>query len=130
MDGKNTIQIIATIFFNNAKVSIISILFGIGLGVIPLLVCISNGYILGFVARKVVDTSGALVLWQLFPHGIFEIPAIIISIGLGIQIGLKPKSKEDLKKIAKESLRIFITIILPLLVIAAIIEGTLIGIME
>jgi stage II sporulation protein M len=54
----------------------------------PLVVLVVNGYVLGFVANKSVGSQGILVLWRLMPHGIFEIPAIIISIAVGIRLGM------------------------------------------
>ena len=88
-----------------------------------------NGYVLGFVAYLVVNSDGILVLWRLFPHGIFELPAIFISLGLGLKVGtfiFQKKKFESLKKYSLNSLRVFLFIVLPLLIIASIIEGSLI----
>ena len=100
------------------------------LGVFPIGAAIVNGYILGFVARFAVNETGNLfVLWRLFPHGIFELPAIILSIGFGIKLGVEIWKKDAwsiLKRNIFESMRFFVFVILPLLIIAAIIEGFLI----
>ena len=69
-------------------------------------------------------------MWRLLPHGIFELPAIILSIGIGLKLGVEIWKKDSwnvLKRNIIESLRFFIFIIMPLLVIAAIIEGLLIS---
>jgi stage II sporulation protein M len=120
------------IMSNNIKTSFFALILGIFLGIIPLAITIVNAYVLGFVMNKAVSAEGILILWKLFPHGIFEIPAILISISLGLRLGLfifiyrgKNKLKEYFKWIT-QSLRIFIFIIIPLLVVAGIIEGLLI----
>ena len=117
------------IFFNNVQSSFFGIVFGIFLGIFPLIAVVTNGYVLGFVASLVVDSEGILALWRLFPHGIFELPAIFISLGLGLKIGtfiFQREKFESLKKYSLNSLRVFLFIVLPLLIIAAIIEGGLI----
>ena len=59
-----------------------------------IILIVFNGYVLGFVAELAVKSPknplGILILWKLVPHGIFELPAILISIGLGIKLGLYP----------------------------------------
>lgn len=99
-------------------------IFGILLGILPFLALVVNGYVLGFVANQAIAIDGIFVLWRLLPHGIFEIPAILISTALGIRLGT------DLKNIKKNfisSIRIFLLIVIPLLVIAGLIEGLFIG---
>lgn len=130
--GLNSFQLIAFIINNNMTSSFYGLILGIFLGIIPIGIIIVNGYVLGFVANKAVDGEGILVLWKLFPHGIFEIPAVMISIGLGLRLGMfllvyhkKGKGKEFFKQIIN-SLRVFFLIVIPLLVIAGIIEGSLI----
>ena len=65
-----------------------AIVLGIAFGVFPLVTAIVNGYLIGFVAREAVAQEGLFVMWQLFPHGIFELPAVIFSIGIGMKIGM------------------------------------------
>lgn len=120
---------IGLIFFNNLQASLFSVLFGVAFGVLPLFSAIVNGYFIGFVANKVIAQEGIFVLWRLLPHGIFELPAVLISMGLGLRIGLelfKKKSDKNLKRNIVESIKSFLAIVLPLLLIAAIIEGTLV----
>jgi stage II sporulation protein M len=93
------------------------------------MIAIVNGYLIGFVANMVVSQEGVLVLWRLLPHGIFELPAIFISIGLGIWLGMGVfYDVKTLKHRLVSGLKVFLALILPLLVIAAIVEGILIGI--
>ncbi len=134
--GMNTLELISFIIFNNLKSALFAMILGIFFGIIPIGVIIINAYVLGFVANKTVLAKGTFVLWRLFPHGIFEIPAVLISTALGMKLGFflfsrheKNKTKEFWKWI-KDVLRVFLLVVIPLLVIAGIIEGLLIGLLE
>ncbi|MCW8966714.1 MAG: stage II sporulation protein M [Candidatus Pacearchaeota archaeon] len=132
-EGLSQTELITFIFINNLQSSFLGMIFGIFLGFFPILTAIINGYILGYVAKIAVQKSNIFSLWQLFPHGIFEIPAIFISLGLGIKIGSSFFEKETTKTLKKNllnSIKTFILLIIPLLIIAAIIEGTLIFIQK
>jgi stage II sporulation protein M len=130
--GMNNIELIQFILLNNLKASFFPLVLGIIFGIYPILSLIINGYVLGFVAGKTVAVGGILVLWKLFPHGIFELPAVLISVSLGLKLGMflflykgKNKGREFIKWL-KDSLRVFLFIVIPFLIIAAIIEGSLI----
>ena len=130
--GLNGFELIFFIISNNIKSAFFGLLFGVLFAIIPLGILIVNGYVLGFVANKAVKLESIFVLWKLLPHGIFEIPAIMISIGVGIRLGLflflyhGNNKRKEFWKWFKNALRIFIFIVVPLLVIAGIIEGILI----
>ena len=90
---------------------------------------IANGYLVGFVSSVVSEKESILSLWRLLPHGIFEIPAILISAGLGIKLGtfiFQKNKKETLKELVLKSLKTFFFVIVPLLIVAALIESSLI----
>jgi len=113
------------IITNNIKTAFFGIISGIFYAVSPIIIVIFNGYVLGFVAERAVNSSlnpsGIFILWRLFPHGIFEIPAILISIGLGIKLGLYPLY-------IKERSKGFFSLIIALLVfliLSSIIMGIL-----
>lgn len=132
LEGKGILSLIWFIFINNIKASFFSMIFGIGLGIFPLIVSIVNGYLLGFVTREAVDVGGIFVIWRLFPHGIFELPAVILSIGIGMRIGMslfEKNVKKRLKYNLMEGIRFFIFVVFPLLLIAGIIEGVLISLL-
>jgi stage II sporulation protein M len=131
--GLSTFQLIRYIFFNNLLVSFLGIIFGIILGIVPIMLIITNGYVVGYVARISVEVQGFAVLWKLVPHGIFELPAIFISLGIGLKLASSLFSKEADKVFInrlKLAIKTFFLLILPLLLIAAIIEGCLIGLLE
>ncbi len=125
--GMSSIQLISFIFFNNIEASFFGLVFGIFFGIFPVFVSLINGYLLGFVANGSVKTSGIIVLWKLFPHGIFELPAVFISLGLGMKLGsLLLNKKGRFKENFVNALKAFLLIVIPLLIIAAVIEGSLI----
>ena len=128
-EGLGVFETIGLIFLNNIQASFFAIVFGVGVGLFPLFGAIFNGYLLGFVARFAVEEGGILVLWRLVPHGIFELPAIILSIGIGIKLGIDVLFAEGRKKFEKdfrEAMRFFLFVIFPLILIAGIIEGILV----
>jgi stage II sporulation protein M len=125
--GDGLFEIIGFIIYNNAKASLFAIILGVGFGIFPMISLIVNGYVLGFVARLSTDQQGIFVLWRLLPHGIFELPAVLISIGIGLRLGTELIINR--KKFGDKffgAMRVFLLIILPLLIIAGIIEGCLI----
>ena len=129
-ENMNQLEITRFIFFNNLQSSFTGMIFGIFLGIFPMVVAMLNGYILGFVALLSVSNEGIFVLWRLVPHGVFELPAVFISLGLGLKFGtfiFQKNKSESFRNYFWNSIKTFVFIVLPLLVIAAIIEGALIA---
>ncbi len=127
--GMSWTEITGFIFFNNLKSSFFGMIFGVIFGIFSIVTSLANGYLLGFVSSRVTSTEGIAILWRLFPHGIFELPAALISMGLGLKLGtfiLRKKKMKSLNEFFQKSLKAFFFIVVPLLVVAALIEGTLI----
>jgi len=130
-EGMSSFELISFIVSNNVQSSFFGLFLGVFFGIAPIIVTVVNGYVLGFVANKTVAIEGFAILWRLLPHGIFELPAIILSLAVGLKLGMflfisKNKSLKELWKWIKDAIRVFVFIILPLLAIAGIIEGILI----
>ena len=126
--GMSQLDLIKFIISNNVKSTFIVIFSGIILGIFSIISAIANGYLLGFVALLSVKAGGVLTLWKILPHGIFEMPAVFISLGLGLKMGTFIFQKKKLKSFIHyltNSLKVFLLIIIPLLIVAGIIEGTL-----
>ncbi len=129
-EGLSHFELTRFIFLNNIKSSFFGMTFGILFGIFPVFVAILNGYVLGFVSEMSVSVAGGSSLLWLLPHGIFELPAIFISLGLGLRLGTWVFKKDKHKFFREEVVRIleiFLLIVIPLLIIAAIIEGILIA---
>jgi stage II sporulation protein M len=126
----DTIGLIKYIFINNFSISALSIFLGVLLGVVPIILALTNGYFIGLVSHVSISQDGIFSLWRLFPHGIFELPAVIIALGIGLNLGVSlfnyDSSKSFFRKLVLV-LKTLILIILPLLVFAALIEGLLIS---
>ncbi|OGJ16554.1 hypothetical protein A3K74_00415 [Candidatus Pacearchaeota archaeon RBG_13_33_26] len=128
--GMSAFQLIQFIIFNNVRSTVFNILLGIFLGIYPLISTLANGYLLGFVSSVSVSGAGIASLWRLLPHGIFELPAVFISLGLGLKMGtfiFQKNKMESFKNYLINSLKVFLLIVIPLLIIAGIIEGILIA---
>jgi stage II sporulation protein M len=128
--GMNSLELISFIFLNNLQIGFMGLIYGFALGIFPILSIFVNGYVVGYVSSSAVASSGAGTLLNLIPHGIFELPAIFISFGMGIKFGSFLFYKQKMKHFSElfiKSLRVFVFVVIPLLIIAAIIEGTLIS---
>jgi uncharacterized membrane protein SpoIIM required for sporulation len=115
LEGLTTIELVIYIFLNNLKATFFAIVFGIFFGIFPIITGIVNGYVIGFTANFAVSQSGPLILWRLIPHGIFEIPAVLLSMGVGLYLGSRFiekrfKVKSIKKRISLIGLFSFITI--------------------
>jgi stage II sporulation protein M len=131
-EGMSSWRMIEFIFANNLQSSFMGMIFGFALGIFPILATLANGYVVGYVSSSAVSSSGISSLLNLLPHGIFELPAIFISFGMGIKFGTFIFYKEKMKHFSKffiNSLRVFVFVVIPLLIIAAIIEGIFISVL-
>ncbi len=129
VNGLGLFGLITHILMNNLGIGFLQIISGVFFGIFPLISLLFNGYAIGFISNFVVSEAGLSSLWLLIPHGIFELPAIILSMALGIRIGFFIFSKNRAFELSKRfilSLKTFIFVIIPLLILAAIIEGFLI----
>lgn len=76
------------IFLNNLLSCGIAMLLGIGFGLVPLLVLTTNGFLLGVVSHETVQRAGTLSLVAgILPHGIVELPTVLICISMGFRLG-------------------------------------------
>ncbi len=89
-----------------------------------------NGFILGVVIRLAYSNGLNLlnIILGIIPHGLFEIPALLISASVGMRMGLeliRSPPKERIKNICtsiKEASQVYLTIVIPLLILAAFVE--------
>ena len=112
---------------NNVRAALFLVFFGFIFLSVPLL--FFNGYTIGAViSSSEIGVLNTILL--LTPHGIFEIPAIILSVSLGVLVGSQWFRKPlDFRGVLRYSGSMFLRIIVPLVVLAGIIEGALIWIL-
>ena len=122
-------MIMLIIFANNTLNSFIAMLLGTFFGIWPVIFILINGFFIGVVVFSSVQEYGILVvLFALLPHGIIELPMIFISASMGLRLGVLAFQKIfKIKEIRFKyelfsAIRFFVTVIVPLLFIAAIIE--------
>ena len=132
------------IFMNNLSVALIIYLTGITVA-IPILIVSFNGFIVGFFTRYSLqheEIGLAFFVKGVLAHSIFELPALFIAASCGIRVGTvfysllfeiaekllageryNPQQKTTLiKKRMTEGAVVFISIVFPLLLIAAFVE--------
>lgn len=117
-----------TLFINNFEASLLLFIGGATFGIVTLFVLLANGVIIGFVVEYAIELQGtATVAAGIIPHGIFEIPAFIISSGLGFLLAeslwLEYKGMDDAAEYAGKLCKIYLMTVIPLLAAAAIIEA-------
>ena len=122
------IIIMLIIFAKNLFTSAMAMFLGLGLGVIPLVVVSSNGFLLGIVGYGAVEKAGILFLMAgILPHGIIELPVVLVSIAIGFRLGYLlaltlAREKVNLSGEIKTAFHILMRWVAPLLFLAAAIE--------
>lgn len=127
--GMSRFKLFFAIFLNNSVKTLIVILLGPVLGLVPVLFLLINGAILGVAIPMVVLNKGvwASIIW-IAPHGIIELPAIFLGTSIGIHLGLhalrRLLGKADSRLLSEigSGVRAYVAIILPMLLLAALIE--------
>ncbi len=118
-----------SIFVNNYRVC--AMLLVAGALVLPSLFILSvNGFLVGFVLKYVLAREHSLSFFikGVLLHSLFELPAIFLSAAIGIRIGLSfmtldnRKRAKDVSRSLREALTIHFFVVIPLLVVAALIE--------
>ena len=122
------------LFLNNLKACLIAMATGlIPFLFIPVLVLGVNAAVMGAVAsmyRMAGMSVVSMYLFGILPHGIFELPAILLSISMGLylcyclvkRICEGRYNRGIVKEALGNMLRTLLTLIIPLLAIAAVIE--------
>ena len=121
------------ILLRNLAVTFLTLLCGLLFGIAPLIVVALNGFVLGVAYAQV---GGAIGYWKavgaVVPHGVLEIPALIVAAGYGLWLGAKVlqrirgRESRSIVPQLKHALKGFIRIVVPLLIAAAGIETVLI----
>lgn len=119
------------IFKNNVQISFAALLLGLGLGIVPFTFAALNGLVLGILVEYFLKTKGAFfVLAAIIPHGVIELPMVLISVGIGFRLGhtayqslIRLKTGHELLYELKQGIIFYVKIIAPLLLLAALVES-------
>jgi stage II sporulation protein M len=118
----------AVIFLNNSIKSLLSIVLGIAIGIPPLIFLCFNGFIIGAMISALQSrTSNIMIIASLAPHGVIELPAIVLATALGFKVGFESikyliNRQSNVKVQLRQSLVIYMKCILIMLFVAALIE--------
>jgi stage II sporulation protein M len=128
LTGKLTMLLFLIIFINNAIKALGIIFLGILLGLPPLLFIVLNGFILGGLGSALESVNGwKYVMASFVPHGVIEIPLILLAAALGFTVGMESlkwlvRRESQVKLQLSNGLKVYVRWILPGLAVAAIIE--------
>ena len=116
------------LFLNNLAACLLLFLGGASLGVVTMLILSVNGLLIGALTELVRQQQGMLFIAAgLVPHGIFEIPAFLIAGGLGLLLGRALLGEwhgtVDAATEARSLARLFLSVVVPLLAVAAVVEA-------
>jgi stage II sporulation protein M len=128
MDNTDPVDMCVKLFFNNLQACILLFLGGATFGILTIFIMSLNGIVIGAIMELVSKEHSALfVAAAIVPHGIFEIPAFIISGALGILLAQSLIAEwygsGDTAVAAYAYARLFLAVVLPLVAIAATVEA-------
>ena len=117
------------IFFKNVSTLLLSFVLSPILCLVPILALTVNGWLIAFVSVAVVqEQSLGFLLAGLLPHGIFELPALIIGQATALSFGtmtililFQKRKRKLMPSVLKQNLR-YLMLAVALLLPAAIIE--------
>lgn len=120
------------IFLNNTALSLIAMLMALlpPFFITPLAFVVLNGYIVGVVVF--FSSSPFVAAVGILPHGIIEIPMILFATSMGTRLGwltlkwLMKRGKSPMDELLR-SIETFFYLIVPLLLLAAIVEVIITG---
>ena len=116
---------------NNLRAAAISVLYGfIPFIYLTALAVGMNALIIGVLAAYYVNSGTSLLIFfaGILPHGVFELPALLIAFALGLLLGrrttqyVRKNTKGMMKPLLCNIARSFVMHVLPLLVMAAVAE--------
>jgi stage II sporulation protein M len=123
----NIIALFFFIFVNNAIKCFAVFLLGTFFGIIPILFVAINGMLIGLISSVVLTEHGSKYLFSgTIPHGMLEIPALLIATSYGVQLGRryyrKLKYHEPFKPFFSRLTEKMFRYVLPILALASFVE--------
>lgn len=124
--GKSGPAFILSLFLHNLVATYVTMCLVTLWGLVPMVTAMANGLLLGWIVATSVGGSLADAAVMLVPHGLFEWPAMMIAWGVGLWRGAGYRFSANPGSYVqrwKKSNQLFFIIVLPLLLLAAIVEG-------
>jgi stage II sporulation protein M len=127
--GSLSLLLLLIIFINNAIKALGLIFLGILLGLPPILFIGLNGFILGGLGSALEAVNGwRYAVASFMPHGVIEIPVILLATALGLTVGMESarwlaRKESRVRLQLSNGLKVYVRWVLPGLAVAAIIEA-------
>ncbi|MBQ4538184.1 MAG: stage II sporulation protein M, partial [Oscillospiraceae bacterium] len=122
------------LFFGNFYAAMAAVSYGmIPFLFLPALSLLTNAAVIGVITAifKAKEIGGVIdTLVGILPHGIFEIPALLLCVAFGLNLSLlgtrilrRKASKYDLYEFSAKTARALVLAVVPLLIAAAVVES-------
>jgi stage II sporulation protein M len=128
--GLTPLRLAGAIFLNNALKTLAAIVSGFLFGIVPAIYLLANGAALGIALTLSAQSRGPwLSLLSIAPHGIVELPAVFLGTGIGFKLGahavqsIFKRTQSTLGAEMLRGLKFFGAVIVPLLLVAALVEA-------
>ncbi len=125
------VSLLGLLLSNNLRASLFTVFYGLLPYIyLPALSLGMNSLVLGFFAAYYVNNGQSFLVYLagIVPHGIFEIPALIFSIAMGLYLcqhltDTKSRQEGSLLQLLQQLLRVYVLRVIPLLAIASVVEA-------
>jgi stage II sporulation protein M len=122
-----------TLLLHNVMATIFVLISGVLVGIVPTFAIGANGFVLGVLYRQTAEAVGySKAALMLLPHGMVEIPALLIAASYGLWLGvmvvrrMRGMESTPLRSHIEHAFRRYFAVVFPLLIVAAGIETALI----
>ncbi len=119
-------EFIFRVFVHNLLICYVASCLVALFGLVPLFLAATNGLLIGWLFTWLQDATWYELTAMLAPHGVFELPAMFIALGVGFWRGWGYRGAPEPLGWwgrVKRAHCVFLVFVLPLLLVAAIIEG-------
>ena len=126
---KSSFDLAIGLFLHNALICALMAVLGLALGVLTLFIVFDNGLMIGLIGTVATGRAGfVLTLAAFLPHGVIELPAMVLSAAIGLYLGYCVLislfgRRVDVVKEVKDGARMFVAWVLPMLLVAAFVES-------
>jgi len=124
--NKTYFQFTLKIFIHNLIVAYLSMRLGLLFGILPALSAFGSGVSVGWLFANAGSAKWYKLVLLLSPHGIFEIPAMMLAWGVGFwraRLLFVPNYEKITKTNVRQVHKVFLVVVMPLLFVAAMVEG-------
>jgi len=123
-----SMELLLFIFLNNVVKAGAVVLLGLFLGIPTAIFLMTNGLVAGLVIYQVMSERGlGYTLSGLVPHGVVELPAVLLAGSLGLEVGGEAvrwlrRRPSRVRRRLRRAVRSYLVYVVPALAVAAVIE--------